>query len=82
MKRRIRAVQFIKYTSYLIGYDAYGNETYYEDDGYWSKSEFDANGNTTYYENSRGEWFKGEYDKNSNRTYYENYEGIVRGVKK
>ena len=35
--------------------DANGNETYYEDNGFWTKREYDADGNEIYYENSDGD---------------------------
>jgi hypothetical protein len=34
--------------------DKNGNDTYYESDGYWLKSEYDSDGNAIYYENSKG----------------------------
>ncbi len=78
-KRRIRCVRFKKFTSYLIGWDANGYETYYEDDhGYWSKSEFDINGYITYYINSTGNWYKAEYTSWGYQTYYENSKGIIK----
>ncbi len=60
--------------------DADGNKTYYEDSGYWRKSEYDADGNETYYESSSGYWRKREYDADGNETYYENSHGYKAGT--
>lgn len=38
----------------IVIWDTYGNKTYYEDDDFWYRREYDSNGNETYYENSNG----------------------------
>jgi len=57
--------------------DEKGNELYYEnDEGYWSRGEFDSNNKITYFENSEGYWSKSEYDASGKEVYYEDTDGI------
>ena len=55
--------------------DSNGNRTYYEDDRYWYKNEYDAKGSRTYYETSNGFWIKCEWDADGHVTYYDSSDG-------
>lgn len=64
----------------IVIWDTYGNKTYYEDDDFWYRREYDSNGNETYYENSNVYWCKSEYDANGNKTYFESCKGMKMGT--
>ena len=48
-----------------------------DDNGYWTKWEYDDNGNRIYYEQSSGHWKKTEWDDNGDMLYYETSDGYI-----
>jgi hypothetical protein len=56
--------------------DEKGNNIYYEnDDGYWSRCEYDSNGNLIYSIDKDGYWSRYKYDSNKKQIYSIDNEG-------
>jgi len=62
--------------------DKHGNRIYYEEPGYWSRTEYDSHGNEVYFENSEGYWERYEYTYGDNpegsEIYFEDSDGQIR----
>ena len=64
-------------TSFVI-LDEKGNRIYFEDNnGYWSKKEYDKKGNRIYFEDSESYWAKSEYNEEDKRIYFEDSDGEI-----
>lgn len=56
--------------------------TFYLDEGYYYKNEYNSLGNIIYYEDSYGFWYKSEFGSRGNQIYYENCYGEIKDDRK